>query len=271
MHFDPELTKAKIKLPTPAELLGDLDIDPESLWVEPPELVPTGTEYLEGIEGGPQLLLRETEAHADLIYHFTKQVVSTEVFTNSSAKMMLNDWLYCSLEAFLVVAYINGYEKWMAECKYGKPKKKKGKKRKKDSEEAEESEEDEEALRLEAQRRQQDELDNQDGASSDASDTSVIPNARYTHAAMGTGKYKGWKDHGYILYNMVYDVLKDQRKSTSILVLKNFQDKMKKRFKEDNNGSKRANHKKFVIKVRTDEEEYYLRKMADPTIDVIPL
>ena len=238
MRYPSELHKKKIKLPTPAELLGDMDIDPETVWVEPPEKVASGPDFLKGIEGGPKKLLRQTQAHADLIYHFTKQIVSTETFTECSGKKLINEYLYCSLEAFLVIAYVNGHDKWMAECM--SPKKKKGKKRKKGHEE-EYSSEEEEALR-----RQQDEIDNQDCEAEESTDeseasTMVPPTTRYTGEVTGKGKYKGWKELGYILFNMVYEVLKEQRSDQVDPVLKNFQENVRLRFKADGSARKRAN------------------------------
>jgi hypothetical protein len=53
----------------------------------------------------------------------------------------------------------------------------------------------------------------EDGAStiSGISDAS-LPNALFTSEARGGGKYNGWKEEGYLFYNNVFSVLKQERR-----------------------------------------------------------
>ena len=97
-----ELYKAgEVSLPTPEELLGDY-IKPRSEW-------PTD----EDAEKRP--CLRETQAHSDLLFLFLEDVVITECFRRCATAKKLSSYMHFSLEGYLVLTYVNGYESWKSE------------------------------------------------------------------------------------------------------------------------------------------------------------
>ena len=256
-----ELYRKGVDLPTPAALLGDLDVDAESL--ETPDGQPELTvKDVLGRVGDLQIkpMLRETKAHEDLLYHFTAAVITQEKFKEHVGIHAFSGYLWISLECFLVIAYVNGYDKWMWECKFGPPKKK-NRKRKKDDD-------DEDA---------EDAGTTSSGTTSSGdSDTSptTTPTAgrtRFTEDALGAGKYKGWKKGGICLYNMVHDVLKEQRANEKkIPVLAGYDDKMKNRFLSADS-SKKVTNGPAAPRVRSSEAEFLAMLDDNPLATVLPV
>jgi len=179
--FHIELYQQGIELPTPEELLGDLDIDPSTLlsmdretgMVDENQINELSAQtYYERIGGKKKNVLRETQAHADLVYHFTKAVVAAGTFTSNSSRNLLSEYMYPTMESFMVIAYINGYPLWIADCKAGKVNNKKRKAA--DADAAEGNELEETTTTTEED---------------DVSDVSEPSRRRFTHNARGKGKY----------------------------------------------------------------------------------
>ncbi len=58
--------------------------------------------------------MRETDAHADLLFHFAKTVIAYCTFTSSSTTMLLSEYMAKCLEAYAVITYyVNSYDAWM--------------------------------------------------------------------------------------------------------------------------------------------------------------
>lgn len=59
--------------------------------------------------------LRETQAHQNLLFHFLKEVVLNATFQKNSSTKKLCEYIHFSLEAYLVLTYVNNYATWKAE------------------------------------------------------------------------------------------------------------------------------------------------------------
>jgi hypothetical protein len=88
-------------LPTPQSLLGNFQ-EPRKDWpdYEDPER---------------DDCLRETLDHQNLLFHFLKEVVLNETFQRNSGTKKLSEYVHFSLEAYLVLTYVNNYATWKAE------------------------------------------------------------------------------------------------------------------------------------------------------------
>jgi hypothetical protein len=253
-----ELYRKGVDLPTPAALLGDLDVDAESLVTKKgkPEL--TVKDVL-GRVGDLQIkpMLRETKAHEELLYHFTICVITQQKFKEQVAIHPHSEYLWISLECFLVIAYVNGYDKWMWECEFGPPKKK-NRKRKKRSEDDDDEED----------------AGTTSSGDSDTSPTDTSPTTtqtttgrtRFTEDALGAGKYKGWSKGGILLYNLVHDVLEEQRTKD----VAGYDKKMKNRFLSPDS-SKKVTNGPAEPRVRSSEAKFLAMLDANPLATVLPV
>ena len=167
------------QLPAPAELLGDLD----RVYEEPPNYN----------DSARKPYLREVSAYETLMYHFLKEVMMDGEFKRKSVSEKMSSWVDTSLEAYLVVAYVNGYDKWLDECK--------------------------KAI-----------VDPPDEVNTDTSgltqDTILsvsVVRTRFTSNGRGSGKNSGWSQVGIGLYNAVWDALQMQRDDSSKTVLRAFE------------------------------------------------
>jgi hypothetical protein len=206
-----------------------------ALYKQSPSNLPDPTELLGGLNGNMkdwpeqgtpdrERYLRETKAHEELIFHFTKSVVTTPCFNANSASLPLSDYLYTSLEAFLVVTYVNGYWKWLLDLENKQGKSSSG-----------------------------DEADKENDEENGVSD--ITPESastkRFTNMSRGKGKYKGWAEEGMDLYNKIFDILKEQRKDN----VAGFDKKLKERFEKECNGGTGVCNRP-AKRSRSDEEEY---------------
>jgi hypothetical protein len=231
-------------MPDPDEILGDLngyeEMSPEDMDDEIPLIQRVTTQR--------KPCLRETVAHEDLIYYFTKAVVTTSTFNASYGKYKLDKYLWTSVESFLVVVYVNNYNAWIEEIESGpKPSKK----------------------------RKQSDGDSDDEAedTNDVSDVTTTSSStkKFTSRARGSGKYNGWTSEAIRLYNRVWDVLTEQRKAdTTNPVLKNFDANMKTRFMQKNSNRKTKKHKGSDLRPRSDEEEWYQMNLENPSALIVP-
>jgi hypothetical protein len=161
----------------------------------------------------------------------------------------------------LVIAYVNGYDKWMWECEFGPPKKK-NRKRKKDDDD-EDAEDAEDAGTTSS--------GTTSSGDSDTSPTTTAGRTRFTEDALGAGKYKGWKKGGICLYNMVHDVLKEQRANEKkIPVLAGYDEKMKNRFLSADS-SKKVTNGPAAPRVRSSEAEFLAMLDDNPLATVLPV
>ncbi len=148
-----------IALPEPEEILGNLDKPGE----DP--------------DGAP--CLRETDAHADFLFHFAKTVIVCSTFNSSSTTMLLSEYMAKCLEAYAVITYVNSYDAWMEE----------------------------------ATRREEGRNEDSDSPSSAGSKK----RRRFTEKSKGSGKFKGWDKSGIKLYNKINRVLDKQRSEESLV------------------------------------------------------
>lgn len=228
------------ELPTPSAILGDLAGDKEN--------------WPAGVPGEQRMpYLRETEAHADLVYHFTKRVVSTGTFNSNCGKTLLNVYLWASLESFLVVQYVIHYPLWMSKLKEQKAEKNKKRKAAANGSDAQEEEENEE---------------NEESSVSESSSSTTTKQS--PALARARGKYSGWSPPIVELYNKIHEVLKEQRKDVSEKVLRNFETNMRERFKDKDSSKTRWNAQPRK-KTRSDEEEYFALIQEDPSFQIVPL
>ncbi len=144
--------------------------------------------------------MRETEAHADFLFHFAKTVIVYCTFNSSSTTMLLSEYMANCLEAYAAtITYVNGYDAWM-----------------------------EEATRREEGR-------NED-SDSPSSAGSRRKRRRFTEKSEeGSGKFKGWDKSGIRLYNKINKVLDKQERSDESLV--EFDKKLKTWFLKGKNSS----------------------------------
>ena len=96
--------KRKVSLPEPEEALGLLASEDAQEW--PVEYHP---------DHGEQPYLRETEAHATLIFHFAKCLVGHKEFEAQCKRQLLHTYLSAGQERTVVMLYYNKYEQWKAE------------------------------------------------------------------------------------------------------------------------------------------------------------
>jgi hypothetical protein len=156
----PGLHSRGVALPEPSEILGNL-VDKEG----------------EDPDGAP--CLRETDAHADFLFHFAKTVIVYCTFNSSSTTMLLSEYMAKCLEAYAVITYVNSYDAWMEE----------------------------------ATRREEGRNEDSDSPSSAGS----RKRRRFTEKSKGSGKFKGWDKSGIRLYNKINKMLDKQRSDESLV------------------------------------------------------
>ena len=227
-----------IVLPDPTEILGDLHGEEEASPSEEVLVTPVPE----------RLCLRQTKAHEDLIYYFTKAVVTTSVFNSCVSRHMLDEYLHPSLESFLVLEYTSKYYKWKDELENPQPKRKK---------------------RRKTTEGQQEEEEEQEG--NDMSDVTTTSSATrsFTDKSRGAGKYKGCPPEAHRLMKRIWDVLKEQRQDKKDPVLVMFAAVVKARFKAKEAGKRKPNEKN-VVRAVTDEEEWYAKNKLNPGTRIVP-
>jgi hypothetical protein len=93
------------QFPSPQTLVGDWSNDDKSALWKTPEDMNKEKKYL-----------RDCDQYSILLKHFCKAMVGAGKFRKSSKSKFLSEYMGISLEAFLVVTYLNNYEKWMDEA-----------------------------------------------------------------------------------------------------------------------------------------------------------
>jgi hypothetical protein len=203
-------------LPKTEEILGDLYGKDENQW-------PAN-------ESNQAPWLRETKAHQDLIFHFTKCLVSASSFKNNSEKVLLAKYVFPALEAFLVITYVNSYQKWVLDL-------------------------DAKTYRNKRQRTTvgQDVVEEANQLSELSESSSQ---KKYTGEARGKGKHKGWTDEGQNLYIKMWKIIKMQREVEPDGELsKGFEEEVRKRFAEQNNNVVRMVRE---AKIAPDDSDMFL-------------
>jgi transcription elongation factor Elf1 len=168
-------------------LLGDLNIGNKASW-------PCYE------DGNRQDYLREVPAYKDLVFYFLKEVLHNEDFSGNSFQEELSGYVDATLEAYLVLTYVNSYANWMDECTK------------------------QEAA---AAGGSVSELSNSDSSAK-----------RFTSKGRGSGKYRGWSQEGIELYNEMVDVIEKQRQHNGKDVLKDFERDLQSKFVNEKSGNR---------------------------------
>ena len=198
-----KIKKDKNSMPDPWEILGGLAA-PKASW--PNHTDPDREHYL-----------RETKAHEELLYCFTKVMVMNDYFRQKGLQKGVSSYMGASLEAFLVITYVNSYEAWTEECTGTTP-----------------------PRRTVAFDKDGEESNSSSVTDSSAATTTSQQSAkRFTAAAKGKGKHKGWSLSGRELYSKIGEILKEQRLDSSNPVLSSFDQKLLERFKNGDNPAPR--------------------------------
>jgi hypothetical protein len=190
-------------MPHPSDILGAALSGESSGW---PEAYSPGSRRPEE----HNQYLRQTKAHADLLFHFAKVVVTYDTFKHQSTKDLISKYLTAGVEGFLVVAYLNGYDKWFMDCIGQNQVPPPG------------TEDSEQISSLSHGSAGQ--LAGQNTTftptQSNPTSTPVTPLAatltRFTSGAMGGGKFKGWNQDGMRLYKKCVDLIGAQRRDVGL-------------------------------------------------------
>jgi hypothetical protein len=143
--------------------------------------------------------LREVPEYKNLVFYFLKEVLDNEDFSGNSCQQELSGYVDKTLEAYLVLTYVNSYANWMDECT---------------------------KQEAEAAGGSVSELSNSDNSAK-----------RFTSKGRGSGKYRGWSQEGIELYNEMVDVIEEQRKDNGKDVLKDFERDLQSKFVDAKRGN----------------------------------
>ncbi len=156
-----DLHRKGVALPGPEEILGNRLDKPG-----------------EDPDGAP--CLRETDAHADFLFHFAKTVIVCSTFKESCNVILLSGYMSISLEAYAVLTSANSYDTWM-----------------------------EEATRRKEGRNEED---------STSPSSAGSKRRRFTEKTRGQEKFKGWAKSGIKLYNKINKMLERRQRNDESLV-----------------------------------------------------
>ena len=90
-----------VEMPDARVILGGLD--PKAEW--PPYECNQRSKYL-----------RETAAHADFLFHFTRTAITHDIFKQKATKQTFSTYAGASLEAFMLEQYVKHYKAWYENC-----------------------------------------------------------------------------------------------------------------------------------------------------------
>ena len=144
--------------------------------------------------------MRETDAHADFLYHFARYVMLNTKFDTECGKMKLSQMIGPSLEAFAVASYLNHHDSWSDEI-----------------------------------RRKMEREASDDGVSNISSDnrssgTETSKKLYTNNPREPQGKHRGWSERGKMIYNKIMKIIKEQRADVSNDQLRTFDDKLRTRW-----------------------------------------
>lgn len=134
--------------------------------------------------------LREVPDYQKLLVNFSKEVLLNNEFRMGAHNKFLFEYMDATLEAFLVLAYVNNHDVWrvsaMMQMEYGS---------------------------------------DSDRSSSVSDLSDGVVEARYTNrgGARGKGKFGGWSQEGIEVYNKIVDILVEQRKDRTTPIVKDFE------------------------------------------------
>jgi hypothetical protein len=94
--------QSPLSLPDPATILGELNNPNREAWP-----------LYEDDDREP--CLRETDEYKHLLFNFLKEVSLNSDYRKDSASKVLSDYVDTTLEAYLVLTYINSYDNWKTE------------------------------------------------------------------------------------------------------------------------------------------------------------
>jgi hypothetical protein len=199
-----EKLRNNVNMPHPLEILGPLAGE-SSGW--PEGYSPSGSR-----QEASSKYLRQTQAHADLLFHFTKVVVMYDTFKNQSTTDYISNYLSAGVESFLVVAYLNGYDKWFMDCIGRNQVPPPG------TEDSEQLSSLSHGSAGQIAGQVNTFTPGQSNQSNQASAAVVtpIPTTRFTASALGGGKYKGWNNEGMKLHKKCAELILEQRQDVGL-------------------------------------------------------
>ena len=152
------------ELPEVEKLVGEWSQDDQSLWKTPTDM------------HEENMYLRKEPGYMVMMEHFSKAAVGATKFNKVSKSVLLSTYMDPALEAFIVLTYINNYNKWICEAN---------------------------ASQTTPPR----------DATTTISDvtTDSVP-TRWTENGRGSGKDKGWSDTAKKIYNLIEELIILQRK-----------------------------------------------------------
>jgi hypothetical protein len=214
LGFPTDKVKKNVCMPHPSDILGAALSGESSGW---PEAYSPGSPQPEE----NNKYLRQTKAHADLLFHFAKVVVTYDTFKHQSTKDFISKYLTAGVESFLVVAYINGYDKWFMDCIGQNQVPPPG------------TEDSEQISSLSHGSAGQLAGQNTTFTPTQSNPASApvitpLPATRFTAGALGGGKFKGWNNEGKKLYKKCTNLIAAQRQDVGLT--NNFENDLLERF-----------------------------------------
>jgi hypothetical protein len=176
-----DLKKLGTVMPDPREVMGVLMQNPEA-WPDHRDAARVGS------------YLRETEEHMTLLEMFTRLVVTSKIFKEKATVYPLRKYMPPTMEAFLILSYVNSYGFWMKLF------------------EASPAFAEQAAGGIEG-----DELSTYSGQ------------RLFTSDSKGKGKYNGWSPEGMTLHRRISGIIKAQREDTAALGVE-FEQELMRRF-----------------------------------------
>ena len=170
-------------------------------------------------------LRQHQELYMDFLKEFGKAVYGREFKTTASAKT-LSQFLPTCMEAFLVVAYENGYYKWKQEALAGKT-----------------SDDSSSVSTLSSHSTAATNVSRQRRVAGD--DVSVVSMANsldsgfmFTSQSKGSRSCEGWSDEGIAFYDALFDAIEEQREDATLGVAFENQFKIHSMGQSASNGKK---------------------------------
>jgi hypothetical protein len=196
-----------IKMPDPWEIIGSLGT---------PHKDQEETENSSGVE--TDKYLRETQAHAELLFHFTKVLVMNDVFRQHGLKKEVSKYCTAGMEAFLVLTYVNSYASWYEDCKGVPPPN----------------------SHVYIEHEESDTSTISQTEASTSTPGTKISKKMFTDNPRGKGKHNGWAGAGRALHAKIAQVIKHQRTNPECKpVLARFEMELLDRFKGEKSSTGR--------------------------------
>lgn len=158
-------------------------------------------------DGDRQPWLREVPEYKDLLIKFTKEVLLDNEFRRGAHLKLLSEYMDHTLEAFLVLVYVNHHDYWKMEFEARST-----------NNRLSDSSDDSQG---------NDNLSAISDVSSSVGSGGGGGGSRFTNRGgargRGKGKFGGWSNDGIDLYNKIADIIYEQRQERSEPVLRDFE------------------------------------------------